>query len=68
MKAALSFDIIFILLFTTGCIEFSGIFDAINEASLAKRQQNCPFCKMINRWKLIRKIDYEKHFFAHISL
>ena len=39
MKAALSFTIIFILLFTTGCIELTDIFDAINAASLTRRQQ-----------------------------
>ena len=39
MKAVLSFSIIFILLFTTGCIELTGIFDAINAASLKRRQQ-----------------------------
>ena len=40
MKAALSFTIIFILLSTTGCIELTDIFDAINAASLTKRQQS----------------------------
>lgn len=40
MKAALSFIIIFILLFTTGCIELTDIFDAINATSLTRRQQN----------------------------
>ena len=48
MKAARSFSIIFILLFTAGCevlfqngsIEFTDIFDTISEASLKMRQQN----------------------------
>lgn len=39
MKAALSFCIIFVLFFTTGCMEFTDIFDAINAASLTRRQQ-----------------------------
>ena len=48
MKAALSFSIISILFFTAGCdvlfengsIELANIFDAINEASLKRRQQS----------------------------
>ena len=48
MKAALSFSVIFILLLTTGCevlfqngsIGLSDIFDTINEAALARRQQS----------------------------
>lgn len=40
MKAALSFSIVFILFFSTGCIELTDIFDGINAASLTRRQQS----------------------------
>jgi len=35
--------------------------------SVYYRRQNCLFCEMINRWRLIRKIDYEKLFFSSRS-
>ena len=48
MKAALSFPIVFILFFTTGCeallperlITLEGIFEALDAAALAMKQQN----------------------------